>query len=69
MPFKPLRVTAALALVLALAAPAAAVAPAEPGTPAPTTFSALKGEARMEYPVDTEEVRFSIDASRGASRT
>ncbi|MFE0190304.1 hypothetical protein [Streptomyces sp. NPDC058989] len=62
MYFKPLRVTAALALVLALAAPVAAAAPTEPNTPAPTTFSALKGEARMEYPVDTEEVRFSVDA-------
>ncbi|WP_137988777.1 hypothetical protein [Streptomyces vilmorinianum] len=63
-----LRAAAVLALVAAIAAPVAVAAPAPAElapAPAParaSLHSSLKGEARMEYPVPDEEVRFSVDA-------
>ncbi|GAA4936082.1 hypothetical protein ACFPM3_06225 [Streptomyces coeruleoprunus] len=65
-----LRAAVALALVAAVAAPAAASAPAPtptaaasaPGASPATLLSALKGEARLSYPVADEEVRVTVDA-------
>ncbi|WP_328389707.1 hypothetical protein OHS81_34040 [Streptomyces sp. NBC_00400] len=57
------------ATVLALAAPVAAAAPAPvpapeaaSHTPAATLVSALKGKARLSYPVAEEKVRVTVDA-------
>ncbi|MFG2530309.1 hypothetical protein [Streptomyces sp. NPDC048516] len=72
-----LRATTVLALVSAVAAPVAVAAPptapppappaasapeAAAGTPAATLVSAVKGKARLSYPVAEEKVRVIVDA-------
>ncbi|MEU9864493.1 hypothetical protein AB0D99_26825 [Streptomyces sp. NPDC047971] len=60
-----LRAAAVLALIAAVAAPVAVAAPAPEPPPlrvaTETLRSSLKGEARREYPVAEEEVRFSVE--------
>ncbi|MFE7441201.1 hypothetical protein ACFU7X_12135 [Streptomyces chartreusis] len=59
-----LRATALLALVIAVATPVAVAAPdpSSPPEPETVTFSLLKGDGRMDYPVADQEVRVSVDA-------